>query len=259
MKKTMWMLLGAIAILAALAAFGLAPGEALYSLAAVPVIGFAALTGDRDTPLREGELYSYGVAANAKGFAGGLIALNSAGYAVPASDTAGLRVVGRSEEAFDNTGGANGALAVTARRGVFKFAGTGLTVADIGKNALVTDDQTVSVLDTTNNVVAGVIVAVDSATEAWVEIGPSAGSKTVKGRLSYKSVAVTVAAAATAGSSAADEDLEGGEIVGYYPTGNQDQLADSVALGADGAVTVTLAAAATANNTFKVVVVRANG
>jgi len=69
-----------------------------------------------------------------------------------------------------------------------------------------------------------------------------------------KTVAVTVAAAATSGSSAADSDLVGGTILGHYSTGNQDQFVDNVVLNADGSVTVTLAAAATADNTFNVVV-----
>jgi len=73
----------------------------------------------------------------------------------------------------------------------------------------------------------------------------------------YKSVAITVTAGATSGSSAADADLVGGEILGIYPTGNQDQLVDNVVLNANGSITVTLAAAATANNTFRVVVLRA--
>jgi len=77
-----------------------------------------------------------------------------------------------------------------------------------------------------------------------------------KADIGYKVVAVTVAAAATSGSSAADTELVGGEIVGIYPTGNQDQLVDNVVVGADGSVTVTLAAAATADNTFNVVVLK---
>lgn len=75
-------------------------------------------------------------------------------------------------------------------------------------------------------------------------------------KVAYKTVAVTVAAAASSGSSAADGELEGGEIAGYYSTGNQDQLVDSVALNADGSITITLADAATADNTFNVVVAR---
>ena len=77
-----------------------------------------------------------------------------------------------------------------------------------------------------------------------------------KGKVGYKSVAVTVASGATSGSSAADSTLVGGEIVGVYPTGNQDQFIDNVVLNADGSITITLAAAASADNTFNVVVLK---
>jgi len=75
-------------------------------------------------------------------------------------------------------------------------------------------------------------------------------------KLAEKVVAITVAAGAISGSSAADPELVGGRILGYYSTGNQDQLVDNVALAADGSITITLAAAATANNTFNVVVAK---
>ena len=72
----------------------------------------------------------------------------------------------------------------------------------------------------------------------------------------FKSVTVNVAVGETAGASAADPDLVGGVILGIVPAGNQDQLIDNVAVGGDGAVTVTLAAAATAQNNSKVTVLR---
>jgi len=78
-----------------------------------------------------------------------------------------------------------------------------------------------------------------------------------KSKIAYKVVEVTVAAGNTSGSSAADSDLVDGEIFGVYPTGNQDQFIDNVQLNADGSVTITLAAAATDDNTFKVLVVKA--
>ena len=72
-------------------------------------------------------------------------------------------------------------------------------------------------------------------------------------------VAVTVAAAASSWVSSADPALVGGKILGNYATSNQDQFVDSVAIGATGIVTVTLAAAATADNVFAVSVLRATG
>lgn len=76
----------------------------------------------------------------------------------------------------------------------------------------------------------------------------------VSGTSKYKIVAITVAAAATSGASANDADLVGGQITGIVPSGNQDQFVDNVAIDGNGAVTVTLAAAATADNTFNVTV-----
>lgn len=79
-------------------------------------------------------------------------------------------------------------------------------------------------------------------------------SRNVK-RFLVKDVAITVAALATSGVSSADRELVNGIILGYYPTANQDQLVDNIALtAATGVVTVTLAAGATGINYFTVVV-----
>ena len=75
-------------------------------------------------------------------------------------------------------------------------------------------------------------------------------------QLQFTKVAVTVTAAASSGVSAANTLLVGGTIMGIVPTGNQDQFVDDVAISATGVVTVTLAANATANNTFDVTVWR---
>lgn len=144
--------------------------EPTSAMAATPFLIGAALSTDRDTQMRAGVQYSLGVATNVKIYAGSFVAINSSGYAVPASDTAGLKVVGRAEEAVDNTGGANAAKTIRVMEGVFKFTGAGLTIADVGKPCFISDDQTISVAATANNVCAGIIEAVDSATEAWVEM-----------------------------------------------------------------------------------------
>ncbi|MFJ6416479.1 hypothetical protein [Paeniglutamicibacter sp. NPDC091659] len=65
-----------------------------------------------------------------------------------------------------------------------------------------------------------------------------------------KTVTVTVAAAALIGTATVKA---GAHILGILPAGNQDQFVDNV-LEADGTITVTLAAAATAENTFNVTV-----
>ncbi|TAN59652.1 hypothetical protein EPN18_10140 [bacterium] len=168
MKRYTWLFI-AVVVVAAVFMAVFEPGSLPFAVAFVPVMGLA-LTEDRDTSMREGVFHSFGAGANSKIFAGSIGAVNAAGYAVPASDTAGLRVVGRVDSRVDNTGGADGALTVVMREGVFKFAGSGLTSADVGKQCYVVDDQTISVSSTVNNVFAGTIIAVDGATEAWVEM-----------------------------------------------------------------------------------------
>lgn len=61
---------------------------------------------------------------------------------------------------------------------------------------------------------------------------------------------VTVTAGQTSGTATV---TEGVVVLGIYPAGNQDQFVDNVAVSTT-TLTVTLAAAATANNVFKVAV-----
>ena len=72
-------------------------------------------------------------------------------------------------------------------------------------------------------------------------------------KLSYEVVEVTVASGATTGTGTV---TAGSIILGCYPTSNQDQFIDSVAVS-ETTVTITLAAAATADNKFKVVLLKA--
>ena len=90
------------------------------------------------------------------------------------------------------------------------------------------------------------------ATGAVTKLKIGSGAVTAA-KMSFKVVDVTVTAGGTSGSSAADALLVNGYIFGYYSSGNQDQFVDNVVLNADGSITITLAAAATADNTFKVV------
>ena len=72
-------------------------------------------------------------------------------------------------------------------------------------------------------------------------------------KLSYEVVEVTVSANETTGTATV---TAGSVILGCYPKSNQDQFIDSVAV-ADTTVTVTLAASATADNVFNVVLLKA--
>lgn len=74
-----------------------------------------------------------------------------------------------------------------------------------------------------------------------------------KSELKYEVVDVTV----TAGQSSGTATITSGSIIlGFYSTGNQDQLVDNVSISGT-TLTITLAANATGNNTFKVVLIKA--
>ena len=87
--------------------------------------------------------------------------------------------------------------------------------------------------------------------------GSTPGKVAVADEVTIKTVEVTVTAGQVTGASAVDPDLVDGEIIGIISATNQDQFIDDVALGAGGAVTVTLGAAATADNVFTVAVQKA--
>ncbi|WP_339844308.1 hypothetical protein [uncultured Halopseudomonas sp.] len=133
-----------------------------------------ALTKDRDTHRREGVQNSDPVAAATRIFAGSLVCLNAAGFAVPGATATTLTARGRAEEQVDNRDGAAGDLKVETRRGVFRFdnsaAADEITRADILSECYIVDDQTVAKTDgTSTRSVAGIIQDVDEA-GVWVEI-----------------------------------------------------------------------------------------
>ena len=107
----------------------------------------SALTADRNTPYKDGELLSFKVAADVKCFAGGLAVLEG-GYCRPGKAAAGLVYLGRFEQQVDNRGGAAGQKTVMVRRGkAFLFANStasAIAQADIGQDCYIEDDQTVA-------------------------------------------------------------------------------------------------------------------
>ncbi len=132
-----------------------------------------ALTADRNTAFKDGELLVRGVAASTTVYAGSMVARNASGYMVPAADAAGLVVLGMAEEQVVNAG-ADGAETVQVRRKkAFQFANSAanpVTIAHIGTDIYVEDDETVASAGGTNSIVAGKCLDVDSG-GVWVEIG----------------------------------------------------------------------------------------
>ena len=109
-----------------------------------------AMTESRRVRTRKGEIYSRGVAANAVIFQGALVCL-SGGLAVPASTALNLIPDGVAREVADNSGGADSAIKVeTMPQEVYVFNSAGadeVTIADIGSDCFLVDDQTVAKTD----------------------------------------------------------------------------------------------------------------
>jgi len=131
-----------------------------------------ALTKDRNTPARDGSVLSLPVAAAKKLFAGAMVARDANGYATPGATALNIRGVGRAEALADNSGGANGDINVSVRKGVFRFANDGTDAVDrshIGSDCYIVDDETVASNDGTGTrSVAGKVFDVDSD-GVWVQ------------------------------------------------------------------------------------------
>jgi hypothetical protein len=135
-----------------------------------------------------GRMRVYPVEANTNIYLGGIVALNAAGNAVPASATTtvanALKVIGRVEyvkngipgqNALNNPGVA-GAISITARKGVFMYATDGsVGAAQIGLECFALDDNTVTALDRASGAAvqqyaaAGQVVAIDPSGQVWVD------------------------------------------------------------------------------------------
>lgn len=129
-----------------------------------------ALTKERNTKQRDGDLIAIPAVTNKKFYAGAIACINASGWATPGATATTLKAVGRVEETLDTTGISSGASSVLVRRGVFKFENDGDIVrADTFGTAYIVDDQTVAGDDGTGTrSAAGKIIAVDDD-GIWVE------------------------------------------------------------------------------------------
>lgn len=135
----------------------------------------AALTQDKNTRIKApGRKIALDMEETTEIFFGAGVCVNAAGYAVPASDTAGLTTMGVAQE-YKNNAGADGAERIVVQKGVFEFEPDGSnppTIADIGQTVYWSDDQTVAVAaGPTNDIAAGVLDSIDPVTgKMWVYI-----------------------------------------------------------------------------------------
>ena len=132
-----------------------------------------ALTQDRNSRRRDGEQVAPPVAANTRIFGGAIVCVNAAGFAVPGATSTTLKAVGVAEQRADNLNGAAGAIRVRCRKGPHLFANSeaadAITLADVGADCFIVDDQTVAKTNGGNTrSVGGKIFDVD-AEGVWVD------------------------------------------------------------------------------------------
>lgn len=131
-----------------------------------------ALTSERNTRTREGQMRYDAVAAAVKIFAGSIVMRNASGFLTKGATATGCFGVGRAEETVDNTAGAAGAVSLTYRAGQFAFAnlaGDAITQADVGKVCYIVDDQTVARTSATNTrSPAGIVEGIEGTGAVWV-------------------------------------------------------------------------------------------
>ncbi len=133
----------------------------------------AALTADRNTVSRSGDVLHMEVAAGKILYQGALVAVDANGYATAGATATTIRGIGRAEAYVDNSGGADGNKIVAVSKGVFAYenssAADEITKADIGKDCYIVDDQTVAKTDGTGTrSIAGTVFDVNSH-GVWVK------------------------------------------------------------------------------------------
>ena len=135
------------------------------------------LTAARNTPRFEPDApVSLPMAAAMLIYGGALVALNATGFASKGVTATTLKQFGRAEETVDNSAGAAGAKNINVHPGIFRWANSAaadlITIAEIGADCFIVDDQTVA---KTNGAAsrsrAGKVVGVDSS-GVLVQMGP---------------------------------------------------------------------------------------
>jgi hypothetical protein len=131
----------------------------------------AACTTDRNTTYRQGVEIEYPVKAATRIYAGSMVAVDSTGYAVPATNATGYKLVGVALEQVDNSAGANGVVLIRVRTaGVFDFGATSISQANVGADMYVVDDQTFDDVDPGQGIKCGKLTKYVSATRGWIKI-----------------------------------------------------------------------------------------
>lgn len=210
---------------------GLTSAAILAALVFLPVGQAHAtlLSANRDTPaiIAPIKKISLTVKNDEVIYAGAMVAVDSSGEAVNATDTASDKVVGRAAEYVDNS--ADGKV-ITVDIGIFGWAKSGtISDANIGDIVYVVDNQTVATADPGNGCIAGIVVEQDSS-YAYVDTTylprtagsfttlSASGAATLGSTLGVTGAATLSSTVAVTGAQTNSSTLKVGGAVSCYST-----------------------------------------
>lgn len=209
-----------------------------------------ALTANRPTPQRTGDLRDAYLLTNRTAYAGGLCVTDTAsGYDKPAVTGTGLVAKGVFMSYADSTGIASGTVKVPVATGIFRFdnsaAADAITIAWRGQPCFIVDDTTVAKTDgSATRSVAGTVVDVDSA-GVWVDIGSVNGTSLAAEVAAREALVVTLASTANG---------DGASLIGVEDSGGKFTATTVEAALAEGIDARRVATTADANTIGGVVV-----
>lgn len=172
-----------------------------------------ALAEDKQLEYTDGVELAFEMSASDKIYAGSFVCVAADGYALPGADTANLIFKGVATEQVDNSSGSDGDLEVVLRRrGLFKaILDTAITIANVGDNVFLVDDQTVDLTaNVTHNIFCGIIAGYIDTTHAWIDIEPAIRQADVATHIADASAAHAASAVsiADAGTFTAQTEAE---------------------------------------------------
>ena len=132
------------------------------------------LAADRNTPQREGDEYDFVPLAGNAIYRGAIVALNASNQLVRGAAATGLRCIGVAQTSTLDQGYQVGGV-IRVRRGTFRFrnsaAGEAITLADVGAQCFIADDDQVQRTNPGGNTrsACGIVRAVDAG-GVWVQI-----------------------------------------------------------------------------------------
>jgi len=135
-----------------------------------------ALAQDKSLEYTDGVELDFEVYQSETIYGGSFVCVRADGYAVPGDDASGLIFMGIAKEQVDNSSGSSGDKSVVLRRrGLVKaILDTAISIANVGDNVFLVDDQTVDLAaNVDNNIFCGIIAGYIDTTHAWIDIEPA--------------------------------------------------------------------------------------